>query len=178
LINIKHEEACSNTSGVKWNAKLLGGRRLQGTDFNIIFSTFENFTDWGRVRSVCYKWISWSFISISNSNVITTLAAKKCSSLAEQTKGVFWKEGKALEFINLSKSTLIDEEEWDFPSLYGFPIFRANCWRVSIGGAQVQLIPADTAAAPKFLRFIFYISLEKHNQCRNNQIHNDPIKNF
>lgn len=107
---------------------------------------FGNFTDWGRVRSVCYKWISWGFIIISNSNIITTLAAKKCCSPVEQTPGVSWKEGNALEFINLGKSALIDEEEWDDPSLYGFPIFRANRWGVPIGGAQVQFIPANTAA--------------------------------
>ena len=146
-----YEEACSGTSGVNWRAKLLNSRRLQGSDFNIIFSMFGTFTDWGRVRSVCYKWISWSFIIISNSNMITTLAAKKCCSPMEQTPGVFWKEGNALEFINLSKSALINEDEWDDPSLDGFPIFRANRRGVPIGGAQVQFIPANTAAAPKFI---------------------------
>jgi hypothetical protein len=65
-------------------------------------------------------------IIVSNSDRVTTLAAKKFGSPVEQTPRVLRKVGYALDFINLSKSALVDVKERYDPSLYRFSIFRTN----------------------------------------------------
>lgn len=80
--------------------------------------------------------------------MVTALATKKFSSPAEQTPRTPGEMRFTLEFINLTKSALINVKERYDPSLYRFPILvRSNQRRVPVVRAQVQLIATSATAA-------------------------------